>query len=63
MALGPDGIDRVGTAPWVMPMLIWNVGGAPPFGPGTAASVDAATWFQWITAPASASTGGAADAP
>src|SRR5262245_43292115 len=46
-----------------MPMLIWNAGGAPPSGPGTAARVDAATWFQWTTAVASAAAGGAADAP
>src|SRR5215207_3109852 len=45
-----------------MAMLIWSAGGAPPFGPGTAARVVVATWFQWITSLASVPTRGAADA-
>src|SRR5215213_744751 len=46
-----------------MPMLIWNAGGAPPSGPGTAMSVVAATWFQWETSLPSVPLGGAADTP
>ena len=43
---GPIALTASYTAPCTMPMLIANAGGAPPFGPGTAASVVAATWFQ-----------------
>ena len=45
-----------------MPTLIEIAGGAPPFGPGIAASVVAATWFHLVTSLASVPTGGAADA-
>ena len=63
MPLGPDRIDRVVHRALGHAHVDLERGWRTPFGPGTAASVDAATWFQWMTAPASASTGGAADAP
>ena len=43
---GPIALAASYTAPCTMPMFIWKAGGAPPFGPGNAASVVAATWFQ-----------------
>ena len=43
---GPIALTASYTAPCTMPMLIWNAGGAPPFGAGNAMSVVAATWFQ-----------------
>jgi hypothetical protein len=43
---GPIALTASYTAPCTMPMLIWNAGGAPPFGPGNATSVVAATRFQ-----------------
>src|SRR5215210_890303 len=46
-----------------MPMLIWVDGGAPPAGPGIPASVLTAMTFHWVIELASASSGGAADAP
>ena len=44
-------------------MLICDVGGAPPAGPGSPTSVLTAMRFHCVTALASASAGGAADAP
>lgn len=44
---------------WVISMLIWSEGGAPPAGPGKATSVFAPIRFQFVTSFACAVVGAA----
>ena len=62
MLLRPDRVDRVVHGTLHHAHVDRERRWAPPFGPGTAASVATATWFQWVTSPASVTAGGAADA-